>query len=61
MEVELQSHNAPEAASFSGFGSRKEEELYDFLTFNVVRLLSARTAKHVSTALEGNYNPYSKE
>ncbi len=60
MAVELQSQ-ALGSGSFSGFGSLKEEELYDMLTFNIVRLLSARTAKHIGTALEGNYNPYSKE
>lgn len=46
--------------SFSGFGSRKEQELYDHIVFNSLRLLSMRTSKLLSQVQLGNYNPYSK-
>ena len=46
--------------TWSGFGTRQEEDLYDQLCFNTVRLLSARTAKYLQEMTEGNYNPYSK-
>ena len=51
----------PQVSSFSGFGSRKEEEMYDQLVYNTMRLLGSRLKKMFSEVLEGNHNPYTRD
>lgn len=48
-------------AGYSGFGSRQEQDLYNTIAFNSMRLLSMRTAKLLSEVQPGNYNPYTKQ
>ena len=51
---------AAASSSYSGFGSRQEEKLYDTINFNLLSLLGMRFAKFFREVQEGNYNPYSK-
>ena len=61
MAIAIQATNSGEIGGYSGFGTRQEEELYDQITFNVMRLLSVRTTKTLKEMQEGNYNPYTRE
>ena len=47
--------------TYSGFGSRKEEELYDQVTVNTIRLMSNRLKTFLKEVLIGDHNPYAQQ